>query len=126
MEEKRGGMSAPSQGAESRDYTPPEGARDRRDTDWQKIKEAAEEKGLVTEFPVVIGEEGPEWAPLDPKGVTRLIEKKGLRSPLTLNVFESLTESGPMLPYDIENLMHMVLKPVQYTLWKEEWSTEFK
>jgi len=74
----------------------------------------------------VIGEEGPEWAPLDPKGFRRLIEKKGLTSPLTLNVLESLTESGPMLPYDIENLMHMVLKPVQYTLWKEEWSTEFK
>ena len=33
VEEKRGGTSAPSQGAESRDYTPPEGARDRRDTD---------------------------------------------------------------------------------------------
>jgi len=88
-----------------------------------------EEKGLLTAFPVVLGEEGPEWTPLDPKGVTRLIEaveKKGLRSPLTINALEALTEPGPMLPYDIENLMRMVLKPVQYTLWKEEWLTELK
>ena len=82
VEEKRGGTLAPSQGAESRHYTPLEGAGGRRGTDWQKVKEAAEEKGLVTAFPVVIGEEGPEWTPLDTKGVTRLIEaveKKGLR-----------------------------------------------
>lgn len=129
VEENRGSTLAPSQGVESRDYTPPEGAGGRCGTDWQKIKEVAEEKGLVTAFPVVIGEEGLEWAPLDPKEVTRLIEaveKKALRPPLTLNALEALTESGPMLPYDTENLMHMVLKPVQYTIWKEEWLTELK
>jgi len=97
--------------------------------DWQKIREAVEERGLLTAYPVVVGEEGLEWTPLDPKGVTQLIqavEKRGLRSPMTLNVLEALTEPGPMLPYDIENLMCVVLKPVQYTLWKEEWLTELK
>ncbi|XP_040511186.1 uncharacterized protein LOC121108210 [Gallus gallus] len=54
------------------------------------------------------------------------VEKKGLKSPLTMNALETLTASGPMLPYDIENLMRMVLKPVQYTLWREEWHTKIK
>ncbi|XP_072187129.1 uncharacterized protein [Excalfactoria chinensis] len=101
-------------------------------TDWMKIRELAEDKGLsgtLEAYPVVAMGRGPVWIPLDPKGVARLIEaveKKGLRSPLTLNALEALTAAGPMLPYDIENLMRMILKSVQYTLWKEEWMIELK
>ncbi|XP_072217370.1 uncharacterized protein [Excalfactoria chinensis] len=100
--------------------------------DWMKIRELAEDKGLsgtLEAYPVVAMGRGPVWIPLDPKGVARLIEaveKKGLRSPLTLNALEALTAAGPMLPYDIENLMRMILKSVQYTLWKEEWMIELK
>lgn len=81
MEEKGGGVLVPTQGVENRHRIPPEGAGGRCGTDWQGIKDAVEEKGLLTAFPVILGEEGPEWIPLDPKGVTRLIEaveKKGL------------------------------------------------
>ncbi|XP_031467296.1 uncharacterized protein LOC116240846 [Phasianus colchicus] len=100
-------------------------------TDWAKIKEVAEEKGLANPaaFPVVVSDEGPIWVPLDPKGITRVleaVEKKGLKSPLTMNALENLTAQGPLLPYDIENLMRMVLKPVQYTLWKEEWQARLR
>ncbi|XP_015129708.2 uncharacterized protein LOC107050476 [Gallus gallus] len=101
-------------------------------TDWGQIKEEVAQKGLAATYtlPVVVSEEGgPIWVPLDPKGVARMIEaveKKGLKSPLTMNALEALTASGPMLPYDIENLMRMVLKPVQYTLWREEWHTKLK
>ncbi|XP_031470465.1 uncharacterized protein LOC116243404 [Phasianus colchicus] len=100
-------------------------------TDWAKVKEEAEEKGLANPatFPVVVSDEGPIWVPLDPKGITRVleaVEKKGLKSPLTMNALENLTAQGPLLPYDIENLMRMVLKPVQYTLWKEEWQARLR
>eukprot|EP00076_Gallus_gallus_P024474 XP_015146692.1 uncharacterized protein LOC107054036 [Gallus gallus] len=101
-------------------------------TDWGQIKEEVAEKGLAATYrlPVVVSEEGgPIWVPLDPKGVARMIEaveKKGLKSPLTMNALETLIAPGPMLPYDIENLMRMVLKPVQYMLWKEEWHTRIK
>ena len=56
-------------------------------TDWAKIKEVAEEKGLANPaaFPVVVSDEGPIWVPLDPKGITRVleaVEKKGFYIPL--------------------------------------------
>lgn len=98
-----------------------------------KIRKAIEDKGLSVPtdlFPGIITDDGgPQWAPLDPKGIARLIdaiEKKGLYSPSTLNALESLTAQSPMLPHDIENLMGMILKPVQYTLWKEEWLAQLK
>lgn len=110
--------------------TAPEGGKGGHGSvrDWSKIREEIEDKGLPVEaYPVVVGDEGPMWVPLDSKGVTCLIEvmeKKGLRSPLTLNVLESLTGPGPLLTHDIVNLMRMVLKPMQYILWKEEWMSE--
>ncbi|XP_021249542.1 endogenous retrovirus group K member 113 Gag polyprotein-like, partial [Numida meleagris] len=101
--------------------------------DWTKIADTLDEKGLsesVPEFLVVVTDDGvAQWVPLDPKGVARLVdavEKKGLRLPLTLNTLEALTAPGPLLPHDIESPMRMVLEPVQYTLWKEEWSTQLK
>ncbi|XP_021257629.1 uncharacterized protein LOC110401160 [Numida meleagris] len=104
-----------------------------RIADWAKIAETLDEKCLsevVHAFPVAVQDDGEaRWVPLDAKGVARLVdavEKKGLRSPLTLNALESLTAPGPLLPHDIENLMRMILEPVQYTLWKEEWSTQLK
>lgn len=95
-------------------------------TDWGKIRSTLIEEGRVLEtFPVVVNSGGnPEWVPLDPKGITRLLdcaEKRGLNSPLTLNALEAMTSLGPLLPYDITNLMHVVLTPVQYTLWSSEW-----
>ncbi|XP_021252752.1 uncharacterized protein LOC110398957 [Numida meleagris] len=104
-----------------------------RIADWAKIAETLDEKGLsevVHVFPVAMQDDGEaRWVPLDAKGVARLVdavEKKGLRSPLTLNALEALTAPGPLLPHDIESLMRMILEPVQYTLWKEEWSTQLK
>ncbi|XP_072184906.1 uncharacterized protein [Excalfactoria chinensis] len=102
-------------------------------TDCSKIRKTIEDKGLSVPtdiFPgIIMDDRGPQWAPLDPKGIARLIEateKKGLRSPGTLNALESLAAQSPMLPHDIKNLMSMILKPVQYTLWKEEWLAQLK
>ncbi|XP_065601553.1 uncharacterized protein LOC136054291 [Cyrtonyx montezumae] len=103
-------------------------------TDWAGIREALAGSSAsdAVVLPVVVEEGGPLWVPLDPKSVARLIEaieKKGLGSPLMLNVLELLagarardTASGPWLPYDIESLMHIVLKPVHFTVWKKEWA----
>ncbi|XP_031464965.1 endogenous retrovirus group K member 5 Gag polyprotein-like [Phasianus colchicus] len=125
----RGGGSALRLGEESRWGDTPDGAGNTCVSNWQKVREPLQERGLVTIFPVVVGEEGPEWVPLDPKGIALLIEeieKKGLKSPLTLNALEALTEPGHTLLYDIENLICMALKPVQYTLSKEEWLIELR
>lgn len=87
-------------------------------TGWNWIRSEAEGKGIVPEaFRVIVSDRGPEWMPLDPKSVARLVEfldGVGLKSPLMLNALHALTAPGPLLPYDITNLMCMVLKPVQY------------
>ncbi|XP_031412295.1 endogenous retrovirus group K member 113 Gag polyprotein-like [Meleagris gallopavo] len=101
-------------------------------TDWGKIREelrAAELSAECRAFPVETRREGPVWVPLNPKTVARLaetIEKKGLRSPATISALEAIVAPGPMLPYDIEGLMKVVLEPVQFTLWKEEWSVQIR
>ncbi|XP_072198968.1 uncharacterized protein [Excalfactoria chinensis] len=46
------------------------------------------------------------------------------RLPLALNTLETLTAHGPVLPHDTESLAYVILKLVQYTLWKEGWMTE--
>ncbi|XP_019467602.1 uncharacterized protein LOC109365377 [Meleagris gallopavo] len=59
--------------------------RGRPISDWSLIREALLERGDVPDpsaFPAIVGEEGLQWVPLDPKGVSCLaeaIEKKGLR-----------------------------------------------
>ncbi|XP_019467603.1 uncharacterized protein LOC104917485 [Meleagris gallopavo] len=97
-------------------------------TDWGKIRSSLIDEGRSLEvFPVVINNKGnPEWVPLDPKGITCLldcVEKRSLNSPLTLNALEAMTSVGPLLPHNITNLMRIVLSPVQYTLWSSEWMT---
>uniref|UniRef100_A0A8C2YF68 CCHC-type domain-containing protein n=1 Tax=Coturnix japonica TaxID=93934 RepID=A0A8C2YF68_COTJA len=80
-------------------------------------------------FPIVVKQEGPVWVPLEAKAVARFIEaidKKGLRSPMTMSAFEALVAPGPLLPYDIESLMRVALEPVQFTVWKEEWIIQLK
>ncbi|XP_048790779.1 endogenous retrovirus group K member 8 Gag polyprotein-like [Lagopus muta] len=67
--------------------------------------------------------------PTDPRAVTRLAEtigKKGLRSPATLSALEAIMAPGPLLPYDIECLMQVILEPAQYMLWKEEWLAQLR
>lgn len=57
--------------------TAPEGGKGGHGSvrDWSKIREEIEDKGLPVEaYPVVVGDEGPMWVPLDSKGVTCLIE----------------------------------------------------
>lgn len=85
-------------------------------------------KGIVPEaFRVIVSDRGPEWVPPDPGGVTRLVEfmdKRGLKSPLTLNALQTLAALGPLLPRDITNLMRVVLRLVQYTLWETDWVAE--
>ena len=85
-------------------------------------------KGIVPEaFRVIVSDRGPEWVPPDPGGVTRLVEfmdKRGLKSPLTLNALQTLAALGPLLPRDITNLMRVVLRLVQYTLWETDWMAE--
>ena len=49
------------------------------------------------------------------------VEERGLSSALTLNALEAMTSSGPLLAHDVMNWMHMVLSPVQHTLWCSEW-----
>ena len=97
-------------------------------TDWNWIRSEAEGKGIVPEaFPVIVSDRGPEWVPPDPGGVTRLVEfmdKRGLKSPLTLNALQTLAALGPLLPRDITNLMRVVLRLVQYTLWETDWMAE--
>ena len=93
--------------------------------DWNWIRLEAEGKGIVPEaFLVIVSDHGPEWVPLDPKGVARLVEfvdGGGLKSCLMLNALQALTAPGPLLPHDITNLVYMVLKPVQYMLWETDW-----
>ena len=76
---------------------------------------------------MIVSDHGPEWVPLDPKGVARLVEfvdGGGLKSCLMLNALQALTALGPLLPHDITNLMRVLLKPVQYTLWETDWMAE--
>ena len=76
---------------------------------------------------MIVSDRGPEWVPPDPGGVTRLVEfmdKRGLKSPLTLNALQTLAALGPLLPRDITNLMRVVLRLVQYTLWETDWMAE--
>ncbi|XP_010726988.1 uncharacterized protein LOC104917444 [Meleagris gallopavo] len=94
----------------------------------RKIRASLIDEGRSLEvFPVIVNNGGnPEWVPLDLKGITCLLdcmEKRGLNSPLTLNALEAMTSVGPLLAHDITNLIHMVLSPVQYTLWSSEWMT---
>ena len=97
-------------------------------TDWNGIRSEALGKGIVPEaFRVIVSDRGPEWVPPDPGGVTRLVEfmdKRGLKSPLTLNALQTLAALGPLFPRDITNLMRMVLRLVQYTLWETDWMAE--
>ena len=85
-------------------------------------------KGIVPEaFRMIVSDRGPEWVPPDPGGVTHLVEfmdKRGLKSPLTLNALQTLAAVGPLLPRDITNLMRVVLRLVQYTLWETDWMAE--
>jgi len=87
---------------------------------WIGIRWEGEGKGIVPgAFPVIVSNHGPEWVPPDPGGVACLVEfmdKRGLKSPLTLYALQPLTALGPLLPRDITNLMRMVLRLVQYTL----------
>jgi len=98
--------------------------------DWNWIRLEAEGKGIVPEaFLVIVSDHGPEWVPLDPKGVARLVEfvdGGGLKSCLMLNALQALTAPGPLLPRDITNLMRMVFKLVQYTLWETDWMTKLR
>ncbi|XP_052523924.1 uncharacterized protein LOC128073272 isoform X1 [Tympanuchus pallidicinctus] len=94
-------------------------------TDCGKFRSSLIEEGRVLEIFLIIGNSNrdPEWVPLYPKDITHLIdcaEKWGLKSSLTLNALEILTASGLLFPH-VTNLMCMVLKPVQYTLWALEW-----
>ncbi|XP_072201820.1 uncharacterized protein [Excalfactoria chinensis] len=105
----------------------------RKPTDWSDIRESMRGLGLKERdwavFPIVVQKKGPVWVPLEAKAVTRFIEaieKKGLRSPMTMSTFEALMAPGPLLPYDIESLMRVVLEPVQFTVWKEEWTVQLK
>ncbi|XP_072186584.1 uncharacterized protein [Excalfactoria chinensis] len=105
----------------------------RKPTDWSVIRESMRGLGLKERdwavFPIVVQKKGPVWVPLEAKAVTRFIEaieKKGLRSPMTMSTFEALMAPGPLLPYDIESLMRVVLEPVQFTVWKEEWTVQLK
>ncbi len=97
-------------------------------TDWNGIRSEALGKGIVPEaFRVIVSDHGPEWVPPDRGGVTRLVEfmdKRGLKSPLTLNALQTLAALGPLLPRDITNLMRVVLRLVQYTLWETDWMAE--
>ncbi|XP_040511753.1 uncharacterized protein LOC121108275 [Gallus gallus] len=97
-------------------------------TDWNGIRSEALGKGIVPEaFRVIVSDRGPEWVPPDPGGVTRLVEfmdKRGLKSPLTLNALQTLAALGPLFPRDITNLMRTVLRLVQYTLWETDWVAE--
>lgn len=105
----------------------------RKPTDWTDICDTMREVGLKERdwavFPIVVKQEGPVWVPLEAKAVARFIEaidKKGLRSPMTMSAFEALVAPGPLLPYDIESLMRVALEPVQFTVWKEEWIIQLK
>ena len=99
-------------------------------TDWNQIRSEALGKGIVPEaFLVIMSDRGPEWVLPDPGGVKRLMEfmdKRGLKSPLTLNALQALTAPGPLLPHDITNLVYVVLKPVQYTLWETDWMAKLE
>jgi len=87
-------------------------------------------KGIVPEaFLVIVSDRGLEWVLPDPGGVARLVEfmdKRGLKLPLTLNTLQALTAPGPLLPHDFTNLVRVVLRPVQYTLWEMDWMTELR
>ena len=68
---------------------------------------------------MIVSDRGPEWVPPDPRGVARLVEfmdKRGLKSRLTLNALQTLASLGPLLPRDITNLVRAVLGLIQYTL----------
>ncbi|XP_042693020.1 endogenous retrovirus group K member 113 Gag polyprotein-like, partial [Centrocercus urophasianus] len=96
-------------------------------TDWARVREdirAADPARVALTLPVVVKPEGPAWTPLDSKAITRLsdlVKSKGLRSPVTMAAVEALMASS-LLPYDVVNFMHVILEPVQYTLWYDEWN----
>ncbi|XP_042687577.1 uncharacterized protein LOC122167200 [Centrocercus urophasianus] len=95
-------------------------------TDCGKFRSSLIEEGKVLEIFLVVGNGNriPEGVPLDLKDITHLIdcaEKQGLKSLLALNALEVLTAPGLLFPHDVTNLMCMVFKPVQYTLWASEW-----
>ncbi|XP_048786361.1 uncharacterized protein LOC125686433 [Lagopus muta] len=95
-------------------------------TDCGKFRSSLIEEGKVLEIFLVVGNSNriPEGVPLNLKDITHLIdcvEKQGLKSLLALNALEVLTASGLLFPRDVMNLMRMVFKPVQYTLWASEW-----
>lgn len=101
--------------------------------DWGKVRASLLGDGKVPEaFPVILtNTEGPEWVPLDPKGITHLIncaKKRGLKSALSLNAPEALTTPGPLLPYSVTVLMRMVRKlcSALCTLWVLEWMSELQ
>ncbi|XP_072197950.1 uncharacterized protein [Excalfactoria chinensis] len=95
-------------------------------TDWARATEDLQAADPATTFalPIVVKQEGSAWTPLDTKAITRLAElvkNKGLRSPVTMSAAEALMASS-LLPYDVTNLMRVILEPVQYTLWYDEWN----
>ena len=100
-------------------------------TDWARVREdlrAADPARPPLALPVIVKTEGPAWVPLDSKAITRLseiVKTKGLRSPVTMAAVEALMASS-LLPYDVISLMHVILEPVQYTLWYDAWNTQLQ
>ncbi|XP_015704681.2 LOW QUALITY PROTEIN: uncharacterized protein LOC107306240 [Coturnix japonica] len=100
-------------------------------TDWARAREdlQATNAGVPTlALPLVVKNGGPAWTPLDTKAITRLaglVKDKGLRSLVTMSAVEALMASN-LLPYDVENLMHVILKPAQYMLWQDEWNCQLR
>ncbi|XP_042748425.1 endogenous retrovirus group K member 8 Gag polyprotein-like [Lagopus leucura] len=96
-------------------------------THWARAREdlrKADPTATAFALPVVVKTGGPAWTPLDSKAITRLadlVKSKGLRSPVTMSAVEALMASS-LLPYDVVNLMRVILEPVQYTLWYDEWN----
>lgn len=95
-------------------------------TDWARVREDLRAADVTDTFafPVTVNTEGTAWTPLNSKAVTRLadlVKNKGLRSPVTMAAVEALMASS-LLPYDVVSLMRVILEPVQYTLWYDEWN----
>lgn len=96
-------------------------------TDWAQTREdlqTADPETTAFALPIIVKQDGPAWTPLDSKAITRLAElvkNKGLRSPVTMSAIEALMASS-LLPYDVVSLMRVILEPVQYTLWYDEWN----